>query len=111
MEVPCIKYRNALHTELKVCEAIEDLPNDCIEENICKYAVAVHNTKGCIGDIWWNLDDELCCTCRWLGCMDRGGLTRTCSRKIKGAQAVLINWSIVINKPIMIFHHQTKCVL
>jgi len=77
-----------------------------MEENLREHCAAVRNTEGYIGDIVWEEGEAKHSTCWGAACMDGAGLTRAYNHRIKGTHAVFIVWSLVINKSIMIIHHQ-----
>ena len=110
MGIQCPRYKNVAHAELKIREAIDELADERIEENLRKHAAAVRISEGYKGDLkfYCKKEGKWYKICRGAACMDGAGLTRAYSHRIRGSQAVLVVWSLVINLPIMVIWHHVS---
>uniref|UniRef100_A0A7S2M0G8 Mutator-like transposase domain-containing protein n=1 Tax=Skeletonema marinoi TaxID=267567 RepID=A0A7S2M0G8_9STRA len=105
-------YRNILHQERKVRQAIEGLSEQRMIENMREHNVAARAVPNYVGDIQFTDEGGSSHSiAQGAGSIDGAGLTRAYMHRIKGSQAVLIVFSSLTHKPIMFVHTQVKCIL
>mmetsp|Transcript_12688 Transcript_12688/g.27557 ORF Transcript_12688/g.27557 Transcript_12688/m.27557 type:complete len:533 (-) Transcript_12688:47-1645(-) len=105
-------YNNILHQENKVRVAVEDLSEERLKENLREHTKAARNKPNYRGDIVWTDESgKVHRTSQGPGSLDGAGLTRAYAHKMKGTRSVLIVYSALTNKPIMVIYNSIKCIL
>ena len=96
-------YNNMLHQEKKIRAAINDLSEARLKENLIEHVKAARSVPDYAGDLVW--EDEHGnehSTSQGPGSFDGAGCTRAYQHKIKGSRAVMIVFSSLTTKPIMV---------
>lgn len=102
-------YRNILHQESKVRQAIEGLTEKRMTENMREHNSAARAVPNYIGDILFtDSDGRSHSVAQGPGSIDGAGLTRAYQHRIKGTQAALIVFSSLTHKPLMFVHTQVS---
>ena len=102
-------YKNILHQERKVRQAIEELAETRLKENMREHVLATRNSPNYVGDIIW--EDEqgnIHHTAQGHGSFDGAGLTRAYQHRIKGSRSAFIVYSLLTKKPIMKIYYSVR---
>jgi len=102
-------YRNILHQEQKVRQAIKGLTEKRMVENMREHNIAARSLQNYVGDLTFvDAEGHRHSIAQGAGSIDGAGLTRAYSHRIKGTQAALIIMSSLTHKPLMFVHTQVS---